>query len=167
MLPFTRNVFDPMDFTPVVLDRIRNIERRTTSAFELALSVLFTSGIQHYAEIPEGMAKAPEFVREFLKSVPSVWDDTRFLAGYPGKYVVLARRAGKKWYFAGINGEATPREMRLDLSVLGLEGAGTLITDGDGGNLSFRERPISLGDDKQLTLKLAPHGGFVAVMQSH
>jgi alpha-glucosidase len=167
MLPFTRNVFDPMDFTPVVLDRIRNIERRTTSAFELALSVLFTSGIQHYAEIPEGMAKAPEFVREFLKSVPSVWDDTRFLAGYPGKYVVLARRAGKKWYIAGINGEATPREMRLDLSVLGLEGAGTLITDGDGGNLSFRERPISLGDDKQLTLKLAPHGGFVAVMQSH
>ena len=59
MLPFTRNVFDPMDFTPMVLDRINRIERRTTSAFELALSVLFTSGIQHYAEIPEGMAKAP------------------------------------------------------------------------------------------------------------
>lgn len=77
MLPFTRNVFDPMDFTPVVLDRIRNIERRTTSAFELALSVLFTSGIQRYAEIPKGMAKAPDFVREFLKSVPSVWDDTK------------------------------------------------------------------------------------------
>ena len=95
MLPFTRNVFDPMDFTPVVLDRIRNIERRTTSAFELALSVLFTSGIQHYAEIPEGMAKAPDYVREFLKGVPSVWDDTKFLDGYPGKFVVLAR-AGRR-----------------------------------------------------------------------
>lgn len=143
MLPFTRNVFDPMDFTPVVLDRIRKIERRTTSAFELALSVLFTSGIQHYAEIPEGMAKAPHFVREFLKSVPSVWDDTKFLAGYPGKYVVLAHRAGEKWYITGINGEATPRELRLDLGELGLEGIGVLITDGDGGNLSFREKPIS------------------------
>ncbi len=93
MLPFTRNVFDPMDFTPVVLDHINNrIERRTTSAFELALSVLFTSGIQHYAEIPEGMAKAPVYVRDFLKGVPSVWDDTRFIDGYPGKFVVIARQ---------------------------------------------------------------------------
>ena len=71
MLPFTRNVFDPMDFTPMVLDRINRIERRTSSAFELALSVLFTSGIQHYAEIPEGMAKAPAYVRDFLRTVPS------------------------------------------------------------------------------------------------
>lgn len=165
MLPFTRNVFDPMDYTPVVLDRIRNIERRTTSAFELALSVLFTSGIQHYAEIPEGMAKAPDFVREFLGSVPSVWDDTKFLAGYPGKYVVLARRAGEKWYVAGINGEGTPRELQLDLHELGLEGRGILITDGDGGNLSFSERSVSLGHDKQFTLTLAPQGGFVAVVQ--
>ena len=70
MIPFTRNAFDPMDFTPVVLDRIRNIERRTSGAFELALSVLFTSGIQHYAEIPQGMAKAPIYVRDFLKHVP-------------------------------------------------------------------------------------------------
>ncbi|HVF16169.1 MAG TPA: glycoside hydrolase family 97 catalytic domain-containing protein, partial [Steroidobacteraceae bacterium] len=105
MLPFTRNVFDPMDFTPVVLDRINNIERRTMSAFELALSVLFTSGIQHYAEIPEGMAKAPLYVREFLKQVPSVWDDVRFIDGFPGKYVVIARRAEKRWYIVGINGE--------------------------------------------------------------
>ena len=65
MLPFTRNVFDPMDFTPMVLDHITRIQRRTTSAFELALSVLFTSGIQHYAEIPDGMAKAPDYVRDF------------------------------------------------------------------------------------------------------
>ena len=92
MLPFTRNVFDPMDFTPVVLDRIQRIERRTTSAFELALSVLFTSGIQHYAEIPEGMRKAPPYVRDFLKAVPAVWDDTKFLDGYPGKFVALARQ---------------------------------------------------------------------------
>ncbi len=110
MLPFTRNVFDPMDFTPVVLDRIRNIERRTTSAFELALSVLFTSGIQHYAEIPEGMAKAPDYVREFLQQVPSVWDDTKFLEGYPGKYVVLARRAATAGMWPG----STPsRSLRM------------------------------------------------------
>jgi hypothetical protein len=82
MLPFARNVFDPMDFTPVVIDKIRNIERRTSSAFELALSVLFTSGIQHYAEIPDGMAKAPEYVQQFLREVPASWDDVKFIDGF-------------------------------------------------------------------------------------
>ena len=142
MLPFTRNVFDPMDFTPMVLDRINRIERRTTSGFELALSVVFTSGIQHYAEIPEGMAKAPVYVRDFLKSVPGVWDDTKFLDGYPGKFAVLARRGEGRWYVAGINGETTRRKLRLDLSELNVRGSAKLITDGDGGNLSFRQETI-------------------------
>src|SRR5262245_28756107 len=103
MLPFTRNVCDPMDFTPMVLDRVPGIERRTSSAFELALSVLFTSGIQHYAEIPEGMAKAPAFVRDFLKAVPNVWDDVRLIDGFPGRYVVIERSGGGRRYVAGIN----------------------------------------------------------------
>jgi hypothetical protein len=164
MLPFTRNVFDPMDFTPVVLDRIRNIERRTTSAFELALSVLFTSGIQHYAEIPEGLAKVPDYVREFLKHVPSVWDDTKFLDGYPGKFVVLARRGDGRWYVAGINAEAKPRTMLLNLSVLSVKGPAIVITDGDGGNLSFRTQSVDLDTRKKLKVTLAPRGGFVLVL---
>ena len=165
MLPFTRNVFDPMDFTPMVLDRIRRIERRTTSAFELALSVLFTSGIQHYAEIPEGMANAPVYVRDFLKGVPSVWDDTKFLDGYPGKFAVLARKGEGRWYLAGINGETTARTLTLDLRELRARGHGTLITDGDGGNLSFRQEPVHLGRDRKLEVALQPHGGFVAVLE--
>jgi len=164
MLPFTRNVFDPMDFTPVVLDRINRIERRTTSAFELALSVLFTSGIQHYAEIPAGMRKAPAYVRSFLKGVPSVWDDTKFLDGYPGKFVVLARRGGGRWYVAGINGEATAKKLTLDLGALHVSGNGSLITDGDGGNLSFRNETLRLSANKKLALTLPPRGGFVLVL---
>ena len=129
MLPFTRNNFDPMDFTPVVLDQIRKIQRRTTSGFELALSVLFTSGIQHYAEIPAGMAKAPEYVRTFLKRVPSVWDDTKFIDGYPGKLVVLARHGGGRWYVAGINAEPVEKKLALDVGALRLSSSpkGTLI----------------------------------------
>jgi hypothetical protein len=165
MLPFTRNVFDPMDFTPVVLDRIRNIERRTTSAFELALAVLFTSGIQHYAEIPEGMAKAPPDVREFMQQVPSVWDDTKFLDGYPGKFAVMARRGDGRWYVAGINGEDTPRSLALDLKELGGAAAGTLITDGEGGNLSFRTERVELGPDQKLDVTLGQRGGFVLVLE--
>lgn len=165
MLPFTRNVFDPMDFTPVVLDRINRIQRRTTSAYELALSVLFTSGIQHYAEIPDGMAKAPPYVRDFLKSVPSIWDDTKFLDGYPGKFVALARRGEGRWYVAGINGEATEKKLTLRLEELGIQGSGKLITDGTGGNLSFRQTMVRLASDRTLEVTLQPRGGFVMVLE--
>ena len=165
MLPFTRNVFDPMDFTPMALDRINNrIQRRTTSAFELALPVLFTSGITHYAEIPAGMAKAPDYVREFIKGIPSVWDDTKFIAGQPGKFVVLARQGGGRWYLAGINGETTESKLTLDLSKLRVR-SGTLITDGTGGNLSFRQETIHLPSDKKLEVTLPPHGGLVMVLR--
>ena len=165
MLPFTRNVFDPMDFTPMVLDQIPRIERRTTSAFELALSVLFTSGIQHYAEIPEGVAKAPAYVRDFLKHVPSVWDDTKFLDGFPGRFVVLARQGEGRWYVAGINAEAAEKKLTLDLTGLAGPGRGTLITDGDAGNLSFRQVPVQLSSGKKLEITLQPHGGFVLVLE--
>jgi hypothetical protein len=156
-----------MDFTPVALDRINNrVQRRTTSAFELALSVLFTSGIQHYAEIPEGMAKAPDYVRDFLKNVPAVWDDVKFLDGFPGKFVVVARRAGDRWWIAGINGEADARSLSLDLRELGLrDGAsGALIAEGDGGNLSFRHETVKPGAERKLDVALAPRGGFVLTL---
>jgi hypothetical protein len=165
MLPFTRNVFDPMDFTPMVLDRINRIERRTTSAFELALSVLFTSGIQHYAEIPEGMSKVPPYVRDFLKGVPSVWDDTKFLDGYPGKFAVFARRGEDRWYVAGINGESKARKLTLDLGELQVGPTGSLIADGDGGNLSFRAETMHLSAGRKLELTVPSRGGFVLVFK--
>jgi alpha-glucosidase len=167
MLPFTRNVFDPMDFTPVVLDKIRRIERRTTSGFELALSVLFTSGIQHYAEIPEGMAKAPEDVRNFLTTVPSIWDDTKFIDGFPGKFAVLARKGDGRWYVAGINGEDAGKTLMLDSKKLGVKPTtkGTLITDGDGGNLSFRTEVVQPAPDGTIKVALKSHGGFVLVLE--
>lgn len=161
MLPFTRNVFDPMDFTPMVLDRINRIERRTTSAFELALSVLFTSGIQHYAEIPEGMAKAPNYVKAFLKRVPSVWNDTKFIDGYPGKFAVIARQGDGRWYIAGINGDVTERKLNVNLNDLPIRGSGQLITDGEGGNLSFRQSMVQLSANRKFEVTLKPHGGFV------
>ncbi len=107
LLPFTRNAFDPMDFTPMNLYKLThsNSIRKTTASFELALSVLFLSGIQHYAESPEGMSHVPGYVKEFLQQLPNNWDDVKFIDGYPGKYAVIARKSGNKWYVAGINGE--------------------------------------------------------------
>lgn len=165
-LPFGRNLFDPMDFTPMALDRIPNIQRRTTSAFELALSVVFTSGIQHYAEIPEGMAKAPDYVRDFLRHVPSVWDDTKFIDGFPGKFFVVARQGDGRWYVAGINGENAEKRWTLDLSELVRSGArgGVLIRDGASGNLSFARENVSVGADGKLDVTVPAAGGFVLVL---
>lgn len=163
MLPFTRNVFDPMDFTPVALDRINNkIKRRTTSAFELALSVVFTSGIQHYAEIPSGMAKMPAYVKDFMKQVPSVWDDTKFIDGYPGKFVVIARKGDGRWFIAGINGEPVAKTVTLDLRELPAATSGRLITDGESG--SFTGETVTLTPDRKLTVTFKPNGGFVLVL---
>ncbi|CAN5493408.1 glycoside hydrolase family 97 protein [soil metagenome] len=163
MLPFTRNVFDPMDFTPVALDRINNkIKRRTTSAFELALSVVFTSGIQHFAEIPSGMAKMPAYVKDFMRQVPSVWDDTKFIDGYPGKFVVIARKGDGRWFIAGINGEPVAKTVTLDLRELPAATSGRLITDGESG--SFTEETVTLTPDRKLIVTLKPNGGFVLVL---
>ena len=108
MLPFARNLFDPMDFTPMVFADIPNIKRATRNGFELAESVVFLSGIQHFAETPEGMATVPAYVKGLLRELPRHWDEVRFLDGEPGKFVVLARRAGKQWFIAGINADEQP-----------------------------------------------------------
>lgn len=164
MLPYTRNVFDPMDFTPVCLDKIGKTQRRTTPAFELALSVLFTSGIQHYAEIPDGMAKMPDYVKTFMRQVPSIWDDSRFIDGYPGKLAILARKGEGRWYVAGINGEATEKTLTVDLSSLPADtlGSGTLLTDG--AETSWEQRKLELKGAKTFNVTVKPNGGFVVVL---
>jgi alpha-glucosidase len=161
MLPFTRNLFDPMDFTPLVFGDIPNIVRKTRNGFELAESVLFLSGIQHFAETPEGMATAPACVKRFLRALPRSWDDTRFIAGDPGHFVVVARRAGNAWIVAGINADDAARPLELDLGFLG-QRRGELITDGAGAR-EFARGTLRAASSAALTLQ--PHGGFVAVFR--
>jgi alpha-glucosidase len=163
MLPFTRNAFDPMDFTPMNLYKIETsrVQRRTTSAFELATSVIFLSGIQHFAESPRGMEHVPGYVQDFLRELPTRWDDVKFIDGYPGKYVVLARKAGSKWYVACINGENAERTINLDLALF-KKSKGNLITDGNE-VLSFTITPVQSNSTKQV--KVQPQGGFVMVLE--
>lgn len=155
MLPFARNVFDPMDFTPMVLDSIPNIRRKTTPAFELALPALFLSGIQHLAEGPAGMSKMPPFVIDYLKDIPTNWDDSKFIDGYPGKYIVMARKKDNVWHIIGINGENTPKEIAIDLS-FAANPSGILITDADKG---FRSEKVN--KSKAFKIMMKPNGGFV------
>jgi alpha-glucosidase len=163
MLPFTRNAFDPMDFTPMNLYKIETSRsiRKTTSAFELATSVIFLSGIQHMAESPAGMEHVPDYVQKFLRELPNRWDDVKFIEGYPGKYVLLARKAGNKWYVACMNGEDKDRTIDLDLSSFKKQKA-VLIADGDQ-SLTFSTENIQPNKKKQITVK--PNGGFVIVLE--
>jgi len=123
---------------------------------------LFLSGIQHYAESPEGMAEVPEAVKNLLRTLPDYWDDVAFIDGYPGKYVVIARRSGNRWYVAGINGDTTERKVTLDLASFRKSKA-TLYTEGANGTL-FSKTELSTSNRKQdLTLKI--NGGFVMVIE--
>jgi hypothetical protein len=160
VLPFTRNVFDPMDFTPVCFSEVPRIRRATTNGFELALSVILTSGIQHFAETPEGMAAVPDYVKDFMSEIPSYWDDTRFIDGFPGKLVVIARKSKDTWYLAGINGENTEKNINLELPFVENAKTGTLITDGTD-NRSFNMQNITITPGKPLEIKLKGNGGFV------
>ena len=160
-IPFTRNVFDPMDFTPMVLGEIPGIERVTSNGFELALPTLFTSGVQHMAENPEGMATVPQFVKDYLGQIPVTWDETRLLSGFPGQEVVMARRAGARWFIAGINGEAKAKQMSVDLGGLSVQG-GMLIRDGEIDRDLVQEEITQMGE---VVVPVLPNGGFVMVLE--
>lgn len=158
---FTRNLFDPMDFTPMAFGDIPNIQRKTENSFELAESVLMISGIQHFAEIPEGMATVPDYVKEFLRDLPREWDDVKFMDGYPGKFAVIARRAGDRWYIAGINAEKENKSLQLDLNFVGNK-KGYIITSGET-ERSFLKQDISSATSQAVTLR--PSAGFVMVLE--
>lgn len=158
MLSYTRNAFSPMDFTPMCLHSIPRIERKTTNVYELATSVLFLSGIQHYAERPEGMATVPDTVKDILKQIPSVWDETVFVEGFPGKLTVMARRSGTVWYVAGINGEPVDKQLKLDLSFINSNKA-LLITEGTDG-LSYKIEKPSIDKNNCVGLSMKANGGI-------
>jgi hypothetical protein len=162
MSALVRNAFDPMDFTPMNLYKIPRIKRVTTAAFELATSVIYLSGIQHYAETPEGMNHVPETVKEFLRTLPNTWDDVKFIDGYPGKLFVVARKAGNKWYIAGINGENIQKEIALDINFLKNK-KGELIVSGIAENdeLAFDIKSISIPASGKLNITLKGNDGFV------
>ncbi len=163
-LPFTRNVIGPMDYTPCAFSHSQH-PHITTYAHELALTVLFESGLQHLADRPESFLAQPADIRHFFGRLPVVWDETLLLDGVPGQYVVLARRNRRTWYVAGINGSDDSRTITLSFARLPRKLANaTLFLDGDNPaqpwcikTISFKQIP------RQITLK--PRGGFVAEIE--
>jgi hypothetical protein len=163
IFPFTRNAVASMDFTPVTFSH-HKYPHLTSYAHELALSVVFESGIQHFADQVSAYTSLPSGPRTFLQKVPATWDDTRYVEGIPGQWVVLARRKGTSWYLAGIGGDEQARTLAPSLGFLG-DGAydATVISDG-ATNTTFAERSEVVSAAGALRVSLPPRGGFVATL---
>jgi hypothetical protein len=161
ILPFTRNVMGPMDYTPVTFSD-NNHPHLTTSGHELALSVVFESGWQHFADRVEAYRDLSPGPKSFLKDVPVTWDDIRFISGNPGESVILARRKGVEWYIGGISGlsVALDSDISLDFLEEGFEYKSVIITDGE----SDRDLKTEAGivtHGQSLSLSMRARGGFV------
>lgn len=161
VLVFTRNVVGPMDYTPVTFTD-HNFPRITTDGHELALSVVFESALQHFADSVESYRALTEPARDFLQLVPAAWRDTKLLAGSPGELAVVARRGADGWYVGGISGLEEPRSIEVDLSFLS-HGSHTLALIEDGAEpreLMSSTRRVTSADT--ISIDLLPRGGFVA-----
>ncbi|HEY8995665.1 MAG TPA: glycoside hydrolase family 97 catalytic domain-containing protein, partial [Lacunisphaera sp.] len=164
VLSFVRNPVAPFDYGPMVLNRTFHKEagkgnvRRTTDAFQLATTLVYQSPLQHFGLTPNNLTEQPAFVIDFLKRVPAVWDETRYLAGYPGRDIALARRHGDQWYVAATNGEKQRKELTLNLPFL----AGrTLTLIHDAPEQKAATRQVTVGADGRLALTLEVGGGAV------
>ncbi|MCR4603950.1 MAG: glycoside hydrolase family 97 protein [Prevotella sp.] len=157
-LPFTRNVIGPMDYTPCAFSDSQ-YPHITTNGHELALTVLFESGLQHLADSPESFLSQPADVQTFLSQLPTVWDETRLVSGYPGEQVVLARRSGTTWYVAGINGTNDVQTISLDLSFVKSRKV-TVYTD-----TASQPWHIYTPNAIPSTMTCQPRGGFVFVVR--
>ena len=153
-LPFTRNVIGPMDYTPCAFSDSQH-PHITSLAHELALTVLYESGLQHLADRPESLLAQPKEVQDFLGQLPTVWDETRYVSGYPGESAVLARRSGNTWYVAGINGKDAPQILKTNLSFIG-KGSVQMFADDASGNWQ-----ISTISKLPSQIECQPRGGFV------
>jgi len=165
--PFVRNTVGSMDFGGSALNKYYNAankpggSRRVTSdVFALATAVLFQSPVQHFALAPGNLTDAPAWAVDFMKEVPVLWDETRYIDGYPGKYVVLARRHGDTWYIAGVSAQKEPVTVALELPMFAPSQKVTVYSDDSELQGSVKEMKI----DKKQRLKIAmPCNGGVLI----
>ena len=134
--------------------------RRTTDVFQLATAVLFQNPIQNFALAPNNLTDAPQLCLDFLRKVPTTWDETRFIDGYPGKYVVLARRQGDHWYVAAINATKEPLKLKLNLPMM----AGKTVSFyGDDKRQQPQLQSQKIKNDGSLQVVIQPQGGAIWV----
>ena len=165
--PFVRNTVGSMDFGGSTLNKYYNAaneprgSRRVTSdVFALATAVLFQSPVQHFAMAPNNLTDAPAWAVDFMKKVPTTWDDVRFIDGYPGKYVVMARRHGDKWIISGVNAQDKTLKLNLDLSAF-FDAGETVTLYSDDAKLNGTASEIKINKKQELKISIPKNGGLV------
>jgi hypothetical protein len=164
--PFIRNIAGPMDYTPVAFT-IKNprAPHLTTYAHELALTVIFESGVLNIADKPEAILAQPGAVVDFLKRVPVVWDDTWFIDGFPTDFVILARKSGNRYYVAGISGKNEARRFSFSLDFLENQAYEAQIFSDGQQSTTFNIGKSGVQKGDTVTLDVLPAGGFVMVLE--
>ncbi|BAP32338.1 alpha-glucosidase [Chryseobacterium sp. StRB126] len=162
--PFIRNTVGSMEFGGTFLNtyltesnRDKN-KRHTTDGFQLATAVLFQNPVQMFAVMPNNLTDSLKFQLDFMKEVPTLWDETVFIDGYPGKYAVVARRHADQWYVAGVNAEKQSQKLKIKLPMFAGKNL-KLINDDAKGNTSEKEVKVNAKGD--FTIEIQPNGGFV------
>ena len=164
--PFIRNTVGSMDFGGSALNKYYNADnaprgsRRVTSdVYALATAVLFQSPVQHFALAPNNLTDAPAWAIDFMKEVPTAWDEVRFIDGYPGKYVILARRHGDKWYIAGVNAQKETLKLKVNLPMFSNGEKVKLFSDDKA--LQGSVKQIEIGKKQELQLAIPCNGGVL------
>lgn len=164
--PFIRNTVGSMDFGGSALNKYYNADnaprgsRRVTSdVYALATAVLFQSPVQHFALAPNNLTDAPAWAIDFMKEVPTTWDEVRFIDGYPGKYVILARRHGDKWYIAGVNAQKETLKLKVNLPMFSNGEKVRLFSDDKA--LQGGVKQIGIGKKQELQLTIPCNGGVL------
>lgn len=162
--PFIRNSVASMDFGPVLLNKRHNrnnnggTERKTTEIFQLATAVLFQTPVQNFGITPNNLTEYSSFVIDFMKNIPTLWDEIVFIDGYPGKYVVLGRRHNDKWYVAAINAKKETVKLEVKLPMFS-----DMKVDiySDKKDRSPQMKQVEIKKDGEITLEILPEGGVI------
>jgi len=163
--PFIRNTVGSMDFGGSTLNKFYNADnqhgtiRRTSDVYALATAVLFQSSVQHFAMAPNNLTDAPAWAVDFMKAVPTTWDEVRFIDGYPGKYVILARRCGDKWFVVGINADKEPLKKTITMPMFQKDTQLTVYSDD--AQLQGAVKQVKQNKKQQLTVVIPTNGGLV------
>ena len=165
--PFIRNTVGCMEFGGTFLNKRYNRTndggsvRKTTDIFQLATAVLFQNPIQNFAITPNNLTDAPQLALDFLREVPTTWDETIFLDGYPGKYVVLARRHADRWYIAGINAGKEPLKLELNLPMC--RKGDKISYYSDTKDRAPQREDMEIKRPEKVKVTLQPEGGIILV----
>jgi hypothetical protein len=165
--PFIRNAVGCMEYGGCFMNRRmsrdnkRGNTRKTTDAFQLATTVLFQNPIQNFALTPNNLDDAPAICMDYLRQVPTTWDETQFIDGYPGKSVVMARRHGEKWYVAGVTASKTAQTFELSLPMFSKGDVVTVYSDGKDREPEMKQ--VKISNPKKVKITAQGDGGFVIV----